>query len=242
MATEHNGQHLLVVEDDWRLAQLTQEYLQQRGFQVDHEPRGDTAVKRILEEQPDLVILDLMLPGLDGIEVCKQIQSGYQGPVLMLTARDEEIDQIFGLEIGADDYITKPVHPRLLLARINALLRRAGNHQPASQEAKQRLNFGTLQINCASRQVELMKKEIELTTNEFELLCFLAARAGEVQSREQILKALRGIDYDGIDRWVDIRISRLRQKLGDDAHQPQRIKTVWNKGYLFVADAWNNHV
>ena len=231
------AQRILIVEDDLRLAELTGEYLQQRGFEVEHEARGDLAVERILRLQPDLVILDLMLPGLDGIEVCKQIQTGYQGPVLMLTARDEEVDQIFGLEIGADDYITKPVHPRLLLARITALLRRSQRGSGSDSNGNQ-LDFGALTISQSSRQVCLDGAPVELTTNEFELLWLLASRAGETLSRETILQTLRGIEYDGIDRWVDIRISRLRQKLDDDAHQPRRIKTVWSKGYLFVADAW----
>ncbi len=229
--------HIFLVEDDVRLAALTQEYLERQGFRVSHEIRGDLAVDRILASQADLVILDLMLPGLNGLEVYKQIQPQFSGPVLMLTAKDEDIDQVLGLELGADDYVTKPVQPRVLLARINNLLRRQSRSSTAAKR-HDTLEFNQLSINPASRQVLLAGEEIEFTTNEFELLWLLATHAGEIMSREQILTAVRGIEYDGLDRWVDIRISRLRNKLNDDAEHPQKIKTVWGKGYLFVKDAW----
>ncbi len=227
--------HIFLVEDDERLADLTREYLEGQGFLISHESRGDLAVDRILEEQPDLIILDLMLPGLNGIEVYKQVQSEFTGSVLMFTAKDDDIDQILGLELGADDYVTKPVQPRVLLARINTLLRRQNKTETINIKE---LNFDSLTINQESRQVKLSGSNIDLTTNEFELLWFLASHAGEIMNREQILLAVRGIDYDGLDRWVDIRISRLRSKLHDDAEHPHRIKTVWGKGYLFVKDAW----
>ena len=227
--------HIFLVEDDERLADLTREYLEAQGFLISHEIRGDLAVDRILEEQPDLIILDLMLPGLNGIEVYKQIQSEFTGSVLMFTAKDDDIDQILGLELGADDYVTKPVQPRVLLARINTLLRRQNKTETVNHIKE--LNFDSLTISQESRQVKLSNSDVDLTTNEFELLWFLASHAGEIMSREQILLAVRGIDYDGLDRWVDIRISRLRNKLNDDADHPHRIKTVWGKGYLFVKDA-----
>ena len=231
------AQHIFLVEDDERLAQLTREYLAQQGFQVSHEIRGDLAVDRIIVAQPDLVLLDLMLPGLNGLEVYKQIQPLFAGAVLMLTAKDDDIDQILGLELGVDDYVIKPVQPRVLLARINTVLRR--HIKPAIATGAQRLlTFNSLSINPASRQVILADNEIDLTTNEFELLWLLASHVGDIMSREQILTAIRGIEYDGLDRWVDIRISRLRGKLGDDAEHPHRIKTIWGKGYLFIEDAW----
>ena len=239
MTIESNDQkHIFLVEDDERLAALTQEYLEQQGFLVSHEIRGDVAVDRIRESQPDLIILDLMLPGLDGIEVFKQIQPDYKNPILMLTARDEDIDQIVGLELGADDYVTKPVQPRVLLARINTLLRRHSKTSEISEQNK-KIQFGHFLIDSESRQISLDQALIELTTNEFELLWFLASHAGAIKSREEILSAVRGIKYDGLDRWVDIRISRLRNKLGDDADHPEKIKTVWGKGYLFVKNAWS---
>ena len=228
--------HLFLVEDDERLAALVQEYMEKQGFLVSHEARGDVAVDRIIEAQPDIVILDLMLPGLDGLEVYKQIQPHFKSPVLMLTAKDDDMDQILGLELGADDYVIKPAQPRVLLARIHVLLRRYSlSDEPAKNE---NYEFGSLHINQAARQVTLVGSEVGLTTNEFELLWFLARHAGEIVSRDQILLAVRGIEYDGLDRWVDIRISRLRNKLDDDAEHPKKIKTVWGKGYLFVEDAW----
>lgn len=228
--------HIFLVEDDQRLADLVQEYMEKQGFLVSHEVRGDLAVDRIVKAQPDIVILDLMLPGLDGLEVYKMIQPHFKGGVLMLTARDDDIDQILGLELGADDYVIKPVQPRVLLARIHALLRRYGLSDETP--AKQGFQLGDLYINQAARQVTLSGSEIDLSTNEFELLCFLANHAGKVISRDQILHAVRGIEYDGLDRWVDIRISRLRKKLNDSSEHPQKIKTIWGKGYLFVKDAW----
>lgn len=234
---------LYLIEDDQRLAELTSEYLTKHGFQVTHINRGDSAVPAIIEAQPDLVILDLMLPGLDGLDVFRQIKPEFDGPVLMLTAKDEDIDHVLGLELGADDYVIKPVQPRLLLARIHALLRRVKTPDELEQadhitESDTLLAFDSLRINLASREVRLADHLIDLTTNEFDLLCFLAQNAGEILYRDRILSTVRGIEYDGLDRWVDIRVSRLRQKLGDDAEHPQRIKTVWGKGYLFVKDAW----
>ncbi len=233
---------ILLVEDDVRLANLTREYLESEGYSVELEKRGDTAVNRICDLNPDLVILDLMLPGKNGLEICRDVRPKYNGPIVMLTARDEEVDEIVGLEIGADDYITKPVQPRKLLARIRALLRRAAaetNHailllQPEATE----LVFGQLTINDKSRQVIFNKAEVPLTTNEYELLILLAKETGNVVSRDKVLLMMRGIGYDGIDRSVDINISRLRKKFGDDTTSPKKIKTVRGKGYLFVADAW----
>ena len=235
--------HILLVEDDIRLASLIREYLQQQGLRVAIEQRGDRAVKRIVDEHPDLVVLDLMLPGRDGFEVCREVRPSFPGPILMLTARDEDVDQIVGLELGADDYVTKPVQPRVLLARIRALLRRVQSQsaEPKAQQPQEQVNtltFGKLKIDRASRDVLLGEKAIDLTTNEFELLWLLGLHAGEILSRNVILSTVRGIGYDGLDRSVDINISRLRKKLGDTPAQPSRIKTVRGRGYLFVADAW----
>jgi two-component system, OmpR family, response regulator len=231
---------VLLVEDDARLAALVREYLEQQGFAVTIEARGDRASARILNERPNVVVLDLMLPGCDGFEICRNVRTRYTGPILMLTSRGEDIDQVVGLELGADDYVTKPVQPRVLLARIRALLRRgAPNHAAAQPAADERdLLFGSLAIRTTARDVHLNGRRIDLTDNEFELLCLLAHRAGEVLSRDALLAALRNIDYDGLDRSVDLRISRLRKKLRDDPAQPTRIKTIRAKGYMFVADAW----
>lgn len=228
---------VLLVEDDARLAALVREYLEQHGFAVTVEARGDRAAARILGERPALVVLDLMLPGCDGFEVCRAVRTRFTGPILILTARGEDIDHVMGLEIGADDYVTKPVQPRVLLARIRALLRRGAAAQ-ASAETRD-LTFGKLLVRASAREVVFNGQPIDLTSNEFEILWLLARHAGEVLGRDAILSALRRIDYDGLDRSVDLRISRLRKKLHDDPAQPTRIKTIRGKGYLFVADAWS---
>ncbi len=231
---------ILLIEDDERLAKLTAEYLRKNDFEVAIEGRGDTAEARILKEDPELVILDIMLPGKDGFEICRAVRSQYKGVILMLTARDEDLDQILGLELGADDYITKPVPPRLLLARIKALLRRS----PASGEGvvtpgeADELEFGNFRISQATRNACLGDEIIDLTTAEFDLLWLLARHAGNILSRDDLLQELRGIGFDGLDRSIDARISRLRRKLGDDPENPTRIKTVRGKGYLFSKHDW----
>ncbi|MAT92021.1 MAG: DNA-binding response regulator [Halioglobus sp.] len=227
------GSHILLVEDDERLAHLVREYLQQHDYHVQLETRGDDAVARF-DPQTDLVILDLMIPGIDGIEVCRELRTHYRGPLMMLTAKGSDIDQVLGLELGADDYVVKPVEPPVLLARIRALLRRGA----AAVTANDEMRFGTLRINRAAQEVALDGRPLALTTQEFDLLCLLASRPGEVQSRAEIYRKLRGREYDGLDRTVDVCVSHLRKKLGDDGERPQLIKTIWGKGYLFVADGW----
>jgi two-component system OmpR family response regulator len=185
-----------------------------------------------------------MLPGKDGFEVCRAVRSQYGGVILMLTARDEDFDQILGLELGADDYIAKPVQPRLLLARIKALLRRApvssgsgtGDNTAPSEPAE--LAFGRFRISQGTRSTHLGDDAIDLTTAEFDLLWLLARHAGSILSRDDLLQELRGIGFDGLDRSIDARISRLRRKLGDDPENPTRIKTVRGKGYLFSKHDW----
>lgn len=230
---------ILLVEDDARLAELTAEYLTKNDMTVSIEPRGDTAEARILAEQPDLVMLDVMLPGKDGFEVCRAVRANYRGIILMLTARDEDFDQILGLEMGADDYIAKPVQPRVLLARIKALLRRrptASDDTPLEMDA---MAFGQFKISQSTRTASLGTETIDLTTAEFDLLWLLASHAGNVLSRDDLLQELRGIGFDGLDRSIDARISRLRKKLNDDPENPTRIKTVRSKGYLFSKHDWN---
>lgn len=235
---------ILLIEDDTRLAKLIKEYLEGQGFLVSIEGRGDTGSARILAEQPDLVVLDLMLPGMDGLTVCRTIRRDYAGPVLMLTAREDDTDQVVGLELGADDYVKKPVEPRVLLARIRALLRRFDKTQQNSRsepEEAEELVFGNLRLNHASQTAILCGVPVELTSNEFALLWILAVNGGHTLDRETLFRATRGINYDGLDRSVDIAISRLRKKLGDNTTKPWRIKTVWGLGYLFVKDAWENN-
>jgi two-component system OmpR family response regulator/two-component system response regulator RstA len=164
------------------------------------------------------------------------LRPAYTNPILILTARDNDIDHVLGLELGADDYVIKPVEPRVLLARIGVLLRRS--RPPAAFPAGKTLTFGRLLINVSSRAVKWDSRSISLSRNEFDLLVYLASHPGEIQSRERLFKSLYNRDYDGLDRMLDIRISRPRKKLDDDAEDPQRIKTIWGQGYLFVPDAW----
>lgn len=234
-SVEHPQQdHVLIIEDDERLAALTRDYLVSNGFHVTIEGDGARGVERILALQPDLVILDLMLPGEDGLSICRRVRGDYSGPILMLTARTDDMDQVLGLEMGADDYVPKPVQPRVLLARMRALLRRSDASETLGET---RLAFDGLEIDSATREARLHGERIDLTSAEFDLLWLLASNAGRVLTREEIFSQLRGIRYDGQDRSIDVRVSRIRPKIGDDPNQPHRIKTVRSKGYLFVRDA-----
>ncbi len=223
---------ILIVEDDLKLARLIAQFLTQHGFAVTQTHHGDDALPALHAHAPQLVVLDLMLPGRDGLQVCRDVRAVSPVPVLMLTAREDDVDVILGLEAGADEYVVKPVEPRVLLARIRALLRR-----PAlclSDAA--RLVFGELAIDRHTRTVALDGRPVEVTTMEFEMLWALASQAGTVLSRDDLLNTVRGIDFNGLDRSVDVCIGKLRRKLNDDARGPSRIKTVWGRGYLFARD------
>jgi len=226
---------IMLVEDDLRLSELVSSYLENNGFRVTSLARGDRVVAQVQRDVPDLVILDLGLPGQDGFSICRQLRPLYANPILILTARDNDIDHVLGLELGADDYVIKPVEPRVLMARINALLRRS-KVQPRVEHTT--LRFGRLHINTVARSVSLNGQPIALSGNEFDLLVHLAAHAGEIQSRMTLFQQLYGREYDGVDRMLDVRISHLRKKLGEDAESSERIKTIWGQGYLFVPDAW----
>lgn len=226
---------VLLVEDDPRLADLVGRYLGSNGYRVAHVTRGDAVLAHVRARPPDLLILDLGLPGLDGLAVCRQLREIYDNPILILTARATDVDQVLGLEYGADDYVVKPVEPRVLNARLQALLRRTRRREPAAPRV---LRFGELEIHVAARAVRLRGEPVGLGSTEFDLLIALAEQAGQIQSRESLFRKLYRREYDGVDRNLDIRISRLRRKLGDNADDPQRIKTIWGQGYLFVADGW----
>ena len=223
------------MEDDLRLSELVSRYLQNNGFRVTIANRGDEAVEQVRRESPDLVILDLGLPGQDGFSICRQLRPPYTNPILILTARDNDIDQVLGLELGADDYVVKPVEPRVLMARINALLRRSKIPLRSTTRRCGSDGWSSMPVRAS---VTLGDQPIALSSNEFDLLAYLAAHAGEIQSRETLFQKLYKREYDGLDRMLDVRISQLRKKLGDEADSAERIKTIWGQGYLFVPDAW----
>ncbi|GAC26055.1 transcriptional regulatory protein ompR [Paraglaciecola mesophila KMM 241] len=229
--------HILLVEDDARLSLLVSEYLQQHNFTVSCLHDGKGLLAEIKQNPPDLVVLDVMLPGDNGFTLCKKIRPDYQGPLLFMTAKNSDFDHVLGLEIGADDYVMKPVEPRVLLARIQALLRRSNAVQPPLERASQ-LRFCQLTLDYLARQVTLQKEDVPLTSHEFDMLWKLASNASQLVDRNTLYRELIGREYDGLDRSADVRISRLRKKLQDDPRHPYRIKTIWGKGFYFVADAW----
>ncbi len=216
---------ILLVEDDVPLASLLSEYLASRGYAVEVLHQGSEVKKTVLARRPDLVILDLMLPDISGLDICRSLREGWRGPILMLTAMKDDIDVVTGLEMGADDYLGKPVSPRVLLARVRALLRRSSTDLEAEM-----IQAGPLSINVPSRTASVNGTVLELTTTEFDLLALLARRAGRVQQRSVLVEELRGIDFDSFDRSVYVLVSRLRRKLGEHDHM---IKTVRGLGYLF---------
>lgn len=220
------------VEDDPVFAGVLTRFLEKNAFAVTHFADGEGVVEQVLAQSPDAVILDGSLPTIDGFDLCRALRPRYAGPILLLTARDEDIDELLGLELGADDYIRKPVEPRIVLARLKARLRRP-EATPASE-----LRFGALAIDRNSRSVHLAGHAVDLTTAEFDLLWLLASHAGETLSRDDIFRATRGLEYDGLDRSVDMRVSRLRKILGDDADPARLIRTVRGKGYLFARIDW----
>jgi DNA-binding response OmpR family regulator len=222
----------LLVEDDVKLSRLVQEFLERQGFEVSIEERGDKAAARILKEVPDLVILDLMLPGMDGMEVCRAVRSTYKYPIMMLTARGEEADELTGLDLGADDYLTKPVKPQLLLARIKTLLRRSRRFDCTGEP----LRLGKITIDIAKRMALEEEKQLELTSTEFDLLWLLVSHAGDILTRDQISHCLRGCEWNGSERSIDLSVSRLRKKLQDDGRKPERIRSVRGTGYMWVVD------
>lgn len=224
---------ILLVEDHAKLASFLRNNLVDAGYAVAIECRGDKAVYRIIQETPDLVILDVMLPGMNGRQICHTVRHEYKGKIMMLTALNDITSEINSLNLGADDYLTKPIDSMLLLARIAALLRR-----PTSLEISNHLHFGVLHIDFIKHEVSLANKLIELSPSEFELLALLAKNADSCLSRDNIAYVLRGREYDGIDRSIDLRISYLRKKLCDDTQKPYKIKTIHSKGYMFMASAW----
>jgi two-component system response regulator RstA len=220
---------VLLVEDDPRLAELVAEYLVHHGFTVDREDNGLRAAQRIPKEQPDAVVLDLNLPGQDGLAVCRQVRPEYGGVILILTARADDLDHVLGLELGADAYVAKPCSPRVLAARLDALLRRVRG----DWEEEEALHVGCLSMDRTRRSATVGGRPIELTTGEFDVLWLFSQRVGRVLTRDQILDGLERSALDAGDRAIDVTVSRLRHKLGDDPKVPTWFRTVRGVGYLF---------
>ena len=221
---------ILLVDDDPNIRQLVNLYLEKEGFEVEMADRGDTAVEKFKTFAPNLILLDLMLPGMDGWQVCREVRKASNVPIIMLTAKDETFDKVLGLELGADDYMVKPFDTKELVARIKAVLRRFQNADaPTSKE----LSFPGLTINIGQYTVTYMGKELEMPPKELELLYFLASHPGMVFTREQLLEQVWGYDYFGDSRTVDVHVKRLREKLTDGEKMGWQIKTVWGVGYKF---------
>ncbi len=219
---------VLVVDDEKTLVKALTFNLEKEGFRVEQAYDGEEALKKVFALKPDIVVLDLMLPQVDGFEVCRQIRKKTDVPIIMLTARSEDIDKVLGLELGADDYLTKPFNSRELVARIKAILRRSLFRE---EETKKIAQIGNLQVDLLQHRVRLDGKDINLTSKEFALLSFLVANAGNVYSREQLLEQVWGYDYYGDVRTVDVHIRHLREKLEQDPGNPNLILTVWGTGY-----------
>jgi DNA-binding response OmpR family regulator len=221
--------HILMVDDDVDLNALVTEYLARFGHRLVTATNAARGMAELRRERPDLIILDIMLPDTDGLTLCREIRTEFDVPIIMLTARGEVADRVLGLELGADDYLSKPFEPRELVARIQSVIRRSAN-----RESPQALVADGLSLEKETRRVSLDGNDIDLTTMEFELLSVLMESHGRVLSRNRLIERLRGIDADVYDRSIDMLVSRLRDKLGDDSHSPRFIKTVRLTGYQFV--------
>jgi DNA-binding response OmpR family regulator len=220
---------ILIIDDDEKLNRLLTDFLGEFGFKILTATHPEDGLKKLNKKSPDLVILDVMLPGMDGFEVCRTIRQHSLVPIIMLTARGELMDKVVGLELGADDYLPKPFEPRELVARIHSVLRRAQKIDKTQPQS-----FDRLEIDFSRHIVKLDGEIVDLTTNEFVALALLTGNPGKVFSRDEILQELRGMDCDAFNRSVDITMSRLRQKLNDDPKSPIFIKTVWGTGYVFI--------
>ncbi|HEY5503002.1 MAG TPA: response regulator transcription factor [Candidatus Anoxymicrobiaceae bacterium] len=230
---EAKPEKILVVDDEEHIIELVELYLSKEGYQVVKATDGDEAVEKFADEKPDLLVLDIMLPGRDGLDVLRQVRKTSQVPVIMLTARESEVDKVVGLELGADDYLTKPFSPRELVARVKAVLRRS---KPMAAEAADVVERDGLAIDTQRRQVQVEGRgEVELTAKEFDLLLVLASNPGIVLTRERLMEKVWGYEYIGDTRTVDVYIRHLREKLADNAESPRFIQTVRGVGYRFKA-------
>ncbi len=229
---------IMLVEDDEKLAEATKEYLERNNFDVAVEYRGDLAVDRILNEKPDFVILDYMLPYKDGKAICREIRPHFHNPIIIVTAHEDEVDEIVTLEIGVDDYLVKPVKPRVLLARITNLLnlyKRIADNATSDSNVPNVKSQGSLQIDVQKRLAIVDGRIVNLTSCEFDLLSYFFEHQGVILTREEIYRQIRGIEWDGADRSIDLRVSRLRNKIDDNGKSPRFIKSVRGTGYMLVS-------
>ena len=226
---------ILIIDDDKKLNTLLSDYLLKFGFKVTAATHPEKGLKILKMELPDIIILDIMLPDMNGFEVCREIRKEYSVPIIMLTARGEVTDRIVGLELGADDYLPKPFEPRELVARIQTILRRVQGD--VKTEIRK---FGGLTVDFRKHSVLLDDQHIELTTAESEILFLFIKNAGKVLNRDQILNQIRGFEWECFNRSVDVLISRLRHKLNDDPNHPRYIKTIWGTGYMFIGEEIEN--
>ncbi|TET37650.1 MAG: response regulator transcription factor [Anaerolineales bacterium] len=224
---------ILVVDDEPKIIQLTQDYLENAGFSVISAGDGERALSIIQVEKPDLVVLDLGLPGMDGLDVCRSIRKTSNLPIIMLTARDEETDKLVGLELGADDYITKPFSPKELVARVRSVLRRS----ELAQEEREVIRVGDVTLDLPRMQVTVGDEEIELTATEFQLLQALASQPGRIFTRSQLLNAVHGVAIESYERAIDAHIKNIRRKLEPIPHEPRYIQTIYGVGYRFSGEA-----
>jgi DNA-binding response OmpR family regulator len=224
-------QTICIIDDDEKLNQLLKDYLSKFGFAVFSFTHPEKGLQFLKQNCPDIIILDIMLPDMDGFEVCRKIRDSYHIPIIMLTARGEVTDRVVGLELGADDYLPKPFEPRELVARIQAILRRG-----SPKRKSERIHSGQLILDLDRQTVVLNNQQIGLTTTEFEILSLFLKHPGKVLTRDQIMDHVRGIEWSAFDRSIDVLVSRVRQKLHDNPKKPIFIKTIWGKGYKFIGE------
>ncbi len=223
---------VLIVDDDRKLGKLLADYLAKFGLKGVNAFHPDEAIRFLRREVPDIIILDVMLPDKDGFEMCREIRRDFSVPIIMLTARGEDIDRIVGLELGADDYVPKPFEPRELVARIQSVLRRGGG----GEKGPDRIHHGTLELDFRRREATVAGRPADLTAMEFEVLALFARSPGKVMDRDSILDRTKGMEWEPYNRSIDVLISRLRQKLGDDPKRPHYLKTVRGAGYMYIGD------
>ena len=228
-----NGKRILVVEDDLNIARLVRDYLERAGFDVTVAGDGGAAVASARGSRPDLVVLDLGLPGMDGLDVARELRTGSPVPIVMVTARGEETDRIVGLEIGADDYVVKPFSPKELVARVRAVLRRTSGHRPAANDV---IRVRGIEVDLRRRRVVVAGRPVEVTATEFDLLATLAREPGRVFTRGQLLDAIRGVAFESYERAIDAHVKNLRRKIEPVPGRPQYVLTVHGVGYRFADD------